>query len=466
MEQSQMRTFVIIGAGFSGSLVAIHLVRAPAPTPRRVVLIERTGRFGRGVAYSTTCASHVLNVPAGRMSAFEDDPDHFLRWLRARDASIHGGAFVPRMLYGEYLESLLDDAQAAALPSVALERCEDEAIAIDAHTGEPTVQLAQGGKVIADRVVLALGNFAPVNPAVASGEALASPTYLRDPWDVSRYERLDPHQPVLLIGTGLTAFDVVLELAARGWQAPIYAISRRGLLPQAHRSPARPVHPSPPRDLNSWPPTSRGMLRALRAEVARQAKLGIDWREVLTSLRHATPRLWSSMTLAERARFLDRLRAHWDTHRHRAAPQAWSAIEGMIRTGRLQISAGRITGLTLDGNGLTAAIMLRGHSTPQIHTYGAVINCTGPDTNFTNVQSPLVQSLLASGLIRNDPLGLGLDADVHGAVIDRTGQASSWLYAMGPLRRPQLWETTAVPELRIQAEDVAREVIQAQVLCS
>ena len=72
-----------------------------------MILFEKSDAAGRGIAYGTHCEEHLLNVPAGLMSAFPDEPSHFLNWLRARDASAHHGTFAPRRVYGDYLEELL-----------------------------------------------------------------------------------------------------------------------------------------------------------------------------------------------------------------------------------------------------------------------------------------------------------------------------------------------------------------------
>ncbi len=103
-----MRTFAIIGAGFGGTMTCVHLLRLLAEQQREtggeesfsVLLIEKSGRFTAGAAYSTTSQAHLLNVPAGRMSAMPDDPDHFLRWARQQDPKIGGGTFVPRPIFG------------------------------------------------------------------------------------------------------------------------------------------------------------------------------------------------------------------------------------------------------------------------------------------------------------------------------------------------------------------------------
>ena len=99
-------TIAIVGGGVAGTLTAMQLLRASASV--RVVLINQDATIGRGVAYSTSSRSHLLNVPAARMSAFPDDPDHFLRWARMRlGPATPNDAFLPRQLYGEYVAELL-----------------------------------------------------------------------------------------------------------------------------------------------------------------------------------------------------------------------------------------------------------------------------------------------------------------------------------------------------------------------
>lgn len=455
-----MQTVVIIGAGFSGTMLAAHLLRLPGP-PRRVVLIERSGRFGRGVAYGTGCGAHVLNVPAGRMNALPADPDHFLRWAQARDAKVQGGSFLPRMLYGEYLGWTLEEAERTAAPGAKLERIAREAVSIapprDGHLAE--VSLDDGRRLACSAVILALGNFSPGDPPVRDPAFFADSRYIRDPWASDRLAAIPPGQPILLIGTGLTMVDIALQVAGREHRGHIYALSRRGLLPQPHRSPAVHYHPTPPDDIADWPPTALGMLRALRSRVRLAAEQGIDWREVVTSIRADTPRLWTSLPLPERRRFMERLRAFWETHRHRAAPEAASGIAALLRTGQLRVRAGRLLDLRGRDGIVEAVIRPRGEDRSDTLRIARVINCTGPQTNLGRVESRLVADLLGRGLIAPDELGLGALTSPEGAAIGAGGVASEFLFACGPLRKAQLWENTAVPELRGEAAALAATVL-------
>ncbi|MBC8068875.1 MAG: FAD/NAD(P)-binding protein, partial [Deltaproteobacteria bacterium] len=275
-----MRTFVIVGAGFGGTMACVHLLRELAAQPgggegprAQVLLIERSGRFTAGVAYSTRFEGHVLNVPAGRMSALPDDPDHFLRWARVHDPRASGGSFVRRRLYGRYIAALLDETEAACKHAVRLVRVSRAAAGLRVEQGAVTVELEGGTDLRADAVLLAIGNFPPSNPQIvdASWSWVHSWRYAKDPWQDGALD-VEPDGDVLLLGTGLTMLDIAIALKEQGHRGCIHAVSRRGLLPQPHRVSMRPPTPHPRPDIGQWPSTARGLLRAVRDEVRTAAR--------------------------------------------------------------------------------------------------------------------------------------------------------------------------------------------------
>ena len=226
-------TIVVIGGGFSGTAVATHLLRRGAPA--RVVLVNRYGPIGRGVAYGTRIEAHVLNVPAGGMSALADDPDHFVRWARTRDDAIRGDTFVSRRLYGEYLESVLREAEHHAPRAARLERLVGVARDVDVRADGASAEVVfAGARLAADHVVLALGNYSPSNPAAVGGEFYDTERYIRDPSIRGSLDVIRDGESVLMLGSGLTMMDIALDLAARGVRLPLFAVSRHGLLPRAH----------------------------------------------------------------------------------------------------------------------------------------------------------------------------------------------------------------------------------------
>ena len=254
-------------------MVATHVLRASHAPFDRVVLVERNGREIGGVAYGTPSTSHTLNVPAGRMSAFEDDADDFLRFVRAADPALTGGSFVPRRLYGEYLAQTLAAARAAS--SVPLIRVAGEATGIAERPEGVTLELRDGRRLDAAQVVLAVGNYPPSDPPAADDGLYRSIRYARDPWAPDALEAARD-EPVLLVGTGLTMCDVALALRDADQAAPIVAVSRRGLLPQPHRvSPKPPPHLDPPAGMEGMAPDRpRPPSRAARRGGPRRGRGG------------------------------------------------------------------------------------------------------------------------------------------------------------------------------------------------
>ncbi len=455
----RLSSITVVGAGFSGAVVTARLLRG-ARAPVTIRLINRSGAMARGVAYGTRTESHVLNVPAGRMSAFPEDESDFLRFAQTLIPEAAGGSFLPRRLYGEYLEAVLRRAEAEAAPGVRLEAVTGEVVALtpEAAGSGAVLTLDDGSRIETDRVVLALGNYAAADPVVDTPAFYGSARYIRDPW---RGGALAPIAPALLIGTGLTMLDVALDLATPARRAPIHAVSRHGLLPQAHRSPAVPPdHPYRPPGLADCPATALDYLRVVRRHIRALARDGVDWREVVGALRPVTPALWQALPLLERKRFLRHLRPYWEVHRHRAAPELAAALRALIAERRLEIHAARVLRFEERRARIVVMIRRRGGGV-EVLRVGWVINCTGPASDLRTLQDPLIASLRAQRLIRPDPLGLGLETSPRHAVLEADGRPSEVVFHVGPLLRAVHWEATAVPELREHAREVVEELLKS-----
>lgn len=450
----------IVGAGFSGVATAIHLLTRHGDKPFTITLINRHDNMGRGVAYGTQSPSHLLNVPAGRMSLFPDREDDFLDFARAKDNSIEAASFVPRSRYGEYLHARLDDAAARA-PRARLEIMTGEATGLTLAHGTATIHFAKGPALQADRVVLALGNYPPSNPPILDHGVFAGPHYVSDPWAPGALDSIPVDQPVLLIGTGLTMMDMALELHRRGFDSELRALSRRGLIPQAHRDlPAMP-RPAPPAELFSGKASIRRYLHIVHRAVTDIALRGGDWRDVIAALRPVTPALWQALPLTERKRFLRHVQPYWDTHRHRTALSSAARLQALRASGHLQILAGRLLELQPDEPDIKARWRPRGWERSEQFRVGAVINCTGPESRVSRMADPLIRSLLLQGLLTPDPLEIGVAANADGALANKAGHASHVIYYTGPLLRARDWECTAVPELRMAALKLADHLAEA-----
>jgi uncharacterized NAD(P)/FAD-binding protein YdhS len=231
-------TIAIVGGGFTGATLAAQLLRCDSPA-LRVIVVDKGPSVGRGVAYGTQFNWHLLNVPAGNMSMFPDEPQHFLRWAqRNYDRMVEAGTFVPRRVYGQYVDSTLREVAAAG--AGRLQWLCDEALMVHQGGRGAEIQLRSGERVIADKVVLALGNLPPSDPRLP-GLTGSCKRYVSYPWAASALERVDEEDEVLLIGSGLTSVDMALALRAREFKGTVHILSRRGLLPHPHKSsPAWP----------------------------------------------------------------------------------------------------------------------------------------------------------------------------------------------------------------------------------
>jgi uncharacterized NAD(P)/FAD-binding protein YdhS len=458
----QSNRIAVIGSGFSGTMLAVQLLRK-ARIPLTIYLVEANPRqFARGLAYSTDSDCHLLNVPAANMSAFPDDPGHFLRWARTREkhllnapwvTEITGSTFLPRRAYGSYLFELLDKTERNAASGVCLEKKFDKATGLRIGPQGVTISLLSGECLQVQKAILAIGNFPPCDPVVDNPGFYQNPRYYGNPWKPDVLQALLKTEACLLVGSGLTMVDWAVTLGQSGYRGTIHAVSRRGLWPQVHR-PSSPLAFSI--DPQAPPPSVRAWLHEMRRHIRVS---GCDWRSAVDALRPDTPLLWASLPPAERRRFLRHVRIYWDCHRHRLAPIVAERLKILLKSGQLQRHTGRILEYRQSGQGVDVSVRQRGQNRVATLSVDAVVNCSGSESNYRKLGSPLIGDLLGQQLIHPDPLALGLDVGPDGALLHRDGTASDCLYTLGPPQKGILWETIAVPEIREQAEQLAKTLL-------
>lgn len=428
----------IIGGGFSGTLLAINLMRYGV----KVVLIERSSaQLAKGVAFGTRRPEHLLNVRAANMSAFPDDARHFLRWMNFAEGE-EANRFVPRLTYGTYLRDLLVQALAKAGPDARI--VDGEACSIEFGQATADVHLADGETVHCRAAILALGNFPPAPHPVF--EDLPPALYAADPWERGAVEGLADLDEVLVVGSGLTAADVVLSLESSGFAGRVTVLSRRGLKPLAHAESGPVVTPVPDPDLRGTD---------LIREIRRRAR-EIGWRAAVDALRPHTQNIWRRHSSAAQASFLRHLRPYWDIHRHRLAPSVAARLTAMEEAGRLRYIAGKLTGAQEAHGGAAVTYRPRGQERLETLAVDRVFNCAGPDGNLTRIEAPILAQLLAAGRIRSDAHRLGVDVDHLGRVRDAAGAVQDALLAVGPITKGEAWEIVAVPDIRRQVWGLAR----------
>lgn len=411
---------LVVGGGAAGVITAATLLRRAGDTSLDVRIVERVGTVGPGLAYGTSESLHLLNNYAGRMSAFEDDPGHLVRWCLARGEVVGPESFLPRHVYGEYLAGLLDRRDGRG----NVRRIHDEVVGIDDSGTDYVATLASGAQVSAELVVLALGNPPPRDlPAVRA----AARAYAGDPWAADLTDRASRGSRVLLVGTGLTTVDVAAQLANAHHDVELVAVSRHGLLPLRHLE-------QPPyadgRPLCAGR-TLRGLLASVRSATAVAPG---EWRGVVETVKAGFNAQWQALPYVEQQRFVRHVARHWEVARHRMAPAMADLVEGLLLDGRLRLAH---------------------PDDVDVAAFDLVVNCTGPAPAATPGWNPLVDGLAARGLLRPGPHGLGLDVSTDGRLLDEAGVPARALHVVGAARRGVEWEVAAVPDIRRQARDVA-----------
>lgn len=461
-------TIVVIGAGAAGALTCLHLARTAARRSTRLdlVVVDPAPRVGTGTAFGTWEEDHLLNVPAAGMSALPEDPGHFVAWRRRTSpATAHPYEFVPRREWARYLEEVLRGALAEHAGEITLTHHPRRAVALDpadAGTDGAVVTLDDGTRLHGDAVVLGTGLPAPATDW-APAALRASPFFVPDPWapgalDVVRRDRSGPAD-VLLVGTGLTAVDVALTtLREARPDRTLHATSRSGRLPHRHApSMLPPVIP----DVSDWGHDLDSLRGHVHLHLEQARADGGDWRAAVDGLRFRLSALWQRLDEESRKGFLAHDAAGWNRLRHRMSPTSHRRVDDLLATGTLTLGAGRVLDAApLAGGGLRVHL-----SDGDVREVGWVVNCTGPRLDVREVGDPLLDDLLRTradgrSLAVAATAGMGV-CTVEGRLRDSAGRLRVPVWTLGALRRGELWESTAVPEIRAQALGVATAVLDA-----
>lgn len=398
-----MKNIAVIGGGFSGTMVLYHLMSNESLPPCHILFFDDANRFARGVAYSTPMNEHLLNVPAGGMTALPDQPDHFFNWLGQADR----GGFYPRRRYGEYIQQFFDQAQ-----KWAAERGHQITLITERVTNiekADRAMMVQGHS--ADIVVLSTGASQPrwptSKPLPDDLRLIANPYGATFP---ACLQQIMNFKKIAILGTGLSAADAVMSLNQAGFTGEIICISRHG----------------------NWP-------------VAHGLKKPWDWRRLIDVLRPHSNTLWRKMSPGLRTFLLRRI-GYWNVVRHRMPRQCHAVLKNLKNAGTLQVIRGSVQDVVCNESGVD--VVLHNRTVP----CDAVINCLG-FIGAGVLGDPLYKALSENGIIRVEDKLLKPVSGTSFKISD-----SLPLYTLGPPLFGYFIETSAVPELRVQAKAVAGEI--------
>lgn len=433
----------IIGGGAAGTFLALNLARLG----RRCTIFDRRAAFGRGLAYGAVSHWHRLNVPIekiGRLGPGESQS--FGDWYRERHPPFgpdYSERFVRRGEYGAWLTEQLEKAVSAG--SVRREHAEVTDLRIARHGVQ--VQTESGDPWAATHVALCFGNQPPRPLAGMPDEG-----YVADVWASGALDGIGPCDDVLIVGTGATAVDALLELRGRGHKAPVRMLSRRGLLPLVDAEP-RPY--ATQHDFKQ-DRSLRSLLAALRREAKAGAAAGIAWQTVLDGFREHLATVWRRLSDPDRRRFHRHVRAIWLIHRHRLPPDIGVQLDEARSARSLEVIRGRLRSADWNGTSLQVAVIV-GRDERALETRW-IVNCTGPSDNLSQSSDRLISALFEAGTIRGGNLGVGIDVDETGRCMAADGAVQRDLFALGSMTRTRFGEVTSAPQIRERAVQIAEMI--------
>lgn len=454
----------IIGGGYTGAAVAIHLSRA-APFPLDISVVEPAAELGRGVAYGTTDPDHRTNGPTTTHSLYPNDAGHFDRLFRASQAFADdpecldpaGLAFPHRSEMGRYVGQEVAIHQKSNPSGSTIRHIQDRAVNVTRDDNCFIVKLSATDDLGVDFLVVTTSNAPPAILPPFRGTITDHKAFFPDPWDLESLSHIAPNAQILIVGTGLTMADVTVAVLRDRPTASITAISRRGLLPKSQRnvlatetfldimSRDEPAFIARHGHLNSV----RSILRALRDDARTDLAAGGEWQKAFDDVRDAAHFLWPSLSEQEQGRFLRHLSPWYETHRFRYPPQMDAKVQALIGSGRLDIRAAALINAARQQDRIEITTRLRGKKDFTTEEFDAVINCTGPDRKPSRSDDPFLQNLVSGGLLLNHSLGLGLVVDDLCRAQNSHGQNDQRIRIFGPLTRSRFGEANGVPHTTV-----------------
>jgi uncharacterized NAD(P)/FAD-binding protein YdhS len=456
MQEKAMAHVIIVGGGFSGTALAIHLARTSTQA-LLITVVEPRDNLGGGVAYSTTEPAHRINVPASRMQLSGEEQGAFDRWYRQQpecslDSVAHcadGSVYPQRGMFGRYLAEQFALAQQTH-PQVTMRHIQASAIAWEGQQ----LLLSNGETLQGDVLALAISHPPPALPRALQPFAHHA-ALIANPWQPGVLDAIDSQTSVAIMGTGLSMADVVASLGTRQHRGPLIAFSRRGQLSRANLSGEWPEWTLAPQNASG----TRLWLHHIRAEVARAAEQQIPWQRVLDQVRVQVQEIWQSLALREQQRFVRHLRSWWDVHRYRIAPQVAAVIHTRQQQGSLKVLAARLINISASGPRLELTLRTR-NGDIETHQLDHLIVTTGPAHEALTASQPLLQSLSQQGFIRADQLGFGIDVDGQSRTLNHASQPNARLFVVGPAARARFGELMGLPQVADHAADVAKTILQ------
>jgi uncharacterized NAD(P)/FAD-binding protein YdhS len=463
-----MKKIGIIGGGFTGTMITVQLIDK-STEQCEIILINERETLNKGIAYNPYSDKHLLNVITGKMSAYPDNPDHFLDWVmqkdefKKKDITIIANSFLPRQIYGEYLCNIWEEAKKSAKSKqIQITVIDSFVVDLDVSDNSVDLWLENDLKLNIDYCVIATGNHIPRNPQIKNIDFYNSPNYFQNPWKIESVKNTNINLPVLIIGNGLTMVDTVLGLLEQGFKGEIYSISPNGfnILPHRHNGLKYSKLVEELRaDMNIYE-----LVNLVNKHIKTVREYGVSAEPIIDSLRPHTQKIWQSFSDKDKELFMSRLRHLWGVARHRIPLHSHDKIQQLRIDGKLHINSGKIIDITELNESIIVQYFDKKENEIKEIKVSRIINCTGPETDLMSLDKSFLKNCLLKGVLKQDKLRIGIKANTETfQIINSDGKPHTNLYTIGSNLKGELWESTAVNELRGQAEKLAERLKTQQL---
>lgn len=483
----------VVGGGASAVCVLDALARLPQ-LAGDLTVFEPSPHLWRGRPYQRDAEVVLINSPAEDMSVRHGDEGHFQRWLarRSRLAGEPVPDFAPRSVYGEYLEDSAENSLVRLRSRGWRADVVREAVTEAVRSG---AQIAlRAGDVLSrpfDYLVLAVGGGAPQDVFGLNG----CPGFVRDPYPTAgNLNMIGPDERVAVIGTGLTAVDVVIALDANGHRGPVSVVSRSGVLPavrqhtidhelkhftpvQLHAMASRNKQVDLPHvarlfsleltetdagfeevlteifNVREEPPAQR-----LRRQLAEVGSAGKGLRILQKAVHGCGPDLWPMLPETVRKEVLGTYYRILMSLCCPMPPRSARTLLGLIEAGQLAVCGGLRSVRPLPRGGF--AVRTDGSE----WTVDRVVNgANAPRRRIPPEAEPLVGSLCSARLAVPHPDG-GLCVRTSTSRLTGDDPDGPGIYAVGDIAGGTFFFTFGVPSLADRSHDIVTDVLAAEIM--
>lgn len=436
----------IVGGGLSGSLVAIYLLKYIKYSLEILLFEKSTEQLYRGAAYSSKLPYQLLNVPVNGMSLFQEDNLHFFNWLNDKNIKAAVDDFVSRKLFGDYVEETMQK-YITENNVHHFQIIQDEVIDVTTNDSKTIVYSKKHLPVEVNKVYLCTGNFLPESLKNSSLENLVN-NYIQNPWDGKFFSKIKPNDTVFILGTGLSMVDWVMSLCKNeNFKGKIIALSRRGFLPLSHGlNPAYQLQKIP--DFNTS--SILDIYYWIKSEVKYAESQHKNYRSVIDAVRPFLNEIWGTLSKEDKQQFCRHIKPFWDIHRHRIPVHSFDFLNQLINEQILEIISGRLIGVDDKENEFSITFQPKRITNFKTIKSNWIINCTGPQTNYTKIDDLLFQNMLISETFDTGDINLGLVTQDMGFIVAKNGKINENIIMIGPAAKGNLWEIIALNEIKQQ----------------